>query len=108
MAGIERRENRPDEGQPESAFTSPAAIERRVQKNIFISIALFILIAAIFGSRRFLLGVCLGGLLAYLNYRWLHTSLKTLFAAIAAGAAPPDAYQSVAKFILRWLVVLAS
>jgi hypothetical protein len=92
----------------ESEATAPAAIERRLQRNIVISIAIFIVFAAFFGSARFTAGVCLGGALAYLNYRWLHGSLKAIFAEVKADEPPLGAYQATAKFILRWLVIFAA
>jgi hypothetical protein len=102
----ENEPDRPEEPGEESEATSPEAIERRLKKNIVISIAIFILLAALFGTRRFALGVSAGGALAYLNYRWLHGSLKTILATAAAGKAPPKGYLSIAKFVLRWIVIL--
>ena len=91
----------------ESNATAPAAVERRLGTNIIVSIALFIIFAALFGTRRFAIGVSLGCALAYLNYRWLHGSLKAILTAAASGEAPPNAFQTISKFLLRWIVILA-
>jgi hypothetical protein len=110
MVETENPDNEPDRtGQEgaESRATSPEAVERRLKRNILISIALFIIVAALFGTPRFALGVSLGGGLAYLNYRWLHSSLKAILTTAAEGHAPPRGIQSISKFLLRWLVILA-
>lgn len=50
-----------------------------------------------------MLGLVLGGGLALLNYKWLHSSLR---AVVAAGSekAPPG---TMIKFVVRWLVIAA-
>jgi hypothetical protein len=101
------RPDRSGQGEAESAATAPDAVERRLSRNILISIAIFITLALLFGTTRFAIGVSLGGALAYLNYRWLHSSLKAILVTAAAGAAPPRGVQSISKFLLRWLVILA-
>src|SRR5678816_880 len=55
------------------SFTDPAAVERRVWRNIFIVIAIAVLSAAIFADLKFVFGLVIGGMLALLNYRWLHS-----------------------------------
>lgn len=99
-------DNEPD-SETESNATAPAAVERRLRKNILVSIAIFILFAVIFGTRRFALGVSIGCALAYLNYRWLHGSLKAILASAASGEAPPNAVKSISKFLLRWIVIIS-
>ena len=104
-----------DKGDPEAAknggaplndgghdsFTDPAAVERRVWRNIFVVIAVAVLSAAIFADLKFVFGLVIGGMLALLNYRWLHSSLR---AALAGGEkkAPPG---TTMKFVVRWLVI---
>ena len=48
-------------------------------------------------------GLAIGGMLALLNYRWLHSSLR---AALAGGEkkVPPG---TTVKFLIRWLVIAA-
>jgi phosphate/sulfate permease len=104
-------ENRPDleskgtNPEAEPIATSIEAIEQRLQRNVIISIALFVLVSGLFGTIRFTIGVFFGGLLAYLNYRWLHNSLKTLLAMSAESGKKPD-IQALVKFILRWIFIL--
>lgn len=86
------------------ALTAPEAVERRVWRNIFAVVAISVVIAALFADLRFMLGLVLGGGLALLNYKWLHSSLR---AALGAGneKAPPG---TMIKFVVRWLVVAAA
>jgi hypothetical protein len=90
----------PNAGEPE-AFTAPAAVERRVWRNIFVVLAVAILTAAVVADLKFVFGLVIGGMLALLNYRWLHSSLR---AALASGEkkAPPG---TTMKFVFRWLVI---
>lgn len=85
------------------ALTSPEAVERRVLRNIFAVVALAVVAAAIFADLRFMLGLVLGGGLALLNYKWLHSSLR---AVLAEGneKAPPG---TMIKFVVRWLMIAA-
>ncbi|HEX8090560.1 MAG TPA: ATP synthase subunit I [Blastocatellia bacterium] len=87
----------------ELPFTEPAAVERRVWRNIFIVIFLAIIASAALADSRFMLGVALGGALALLNYKWLHSSLRGILAAGGAKAPPGTAM----KFVTRWLVIAA-
>ena len=47
------------------------------------------------------LGLILGGALALLNYKWLHSSLRAIVAA-SNEKAPPG---TMVKFVVRWLVI---
>lgn len=85
------------------AFTEPAAVERRVWRNIFAVIALATVAAAVFADWRFMLGLILGGGLALLNYKWLHASLRAILDT-GSRKAPPG---TTLKFIVRWLVIAA-
>jgi hypothetical protein len=96
----------PDESSPVNAggpesFTAPAAVERRVWRNIFVVLAVAILTAAVVADLKFVFGLVIGGMLALLNYRWLHSSLR---AALASGEkkAPPG---TTMKFVFRWVVI---
>ena len=79
----------------------PQAVERRVWRNLFIVVALIITSAAIFAPLNILLGLALGGLLALLNFKWLHTSVRDILNA-GASKAPPG---TMILFIVRWIVV---
>lgn len=82
--------------------------EKRLEKNIIISILLFMILAFLLSTLRFTVGVSIGGILAYINYRWLHGSLKTLLIDVANGhQAAPSRFQAVFKFIFRWLFIIS-
>jgi hypothetical protein len=93
----------PDEPVAPLGFTEPAAVERRVWRNIFAVIALATVAAAIFADLRFMLGLILGGGLALLNYKWLNASLRAVLST-GSRKAPPG---TTLKFIVRWLVIAA-
>jgi hypothetical protein len=86
-----------------AALSAPEAVERRVWRNIFAVIAIAVVIAAIAADLRFMRGLVLGGGLALLNYKWLHSSLR---AALGTGSekAPPG---TMFRFVVRWLVIAA-
>ncbi|HJQ68569.1 MAG TPA: ATP synthase subunit I [Blastocatellia bacterium] len=86
------------------SFTDPAAVERRVLRNIFAVIACAIVAAAFAADLSFMLGLLLGGALALFNYKWLHASLKVALATGTGKAAPG----TVMKFVLRWVIIGAA
>jgi hypothetical protein len=83
------------------SFTNPGTVERRVWRNMFVVIALALIAAGFFASLKFTLGLALGGVLALLNYKWLHSSLKDVLSAGTGKPAPG----TMMMFIVRWLVV---
>ncbi len=91
----------------ESLATAPWAVERRLNRHMIIACVLFIILAGILGNTAFVLGVTGGCLLAYLNYRWLHRSLKAILAISAAGMVLPGSRWVMSKFLLRWIIILA-
>lgn len=94
-----------EENKIESHLTAPQAVEKRLEKNIIISILLFVLFAFLFGTKNFTLGVSIGATLSYINYRWLHSSLKAILLGVSQGQEPPKGLAAVRKFILRWLLI---
>jgi hypothetical protein len=82
-------------------FTDPEQVERRVWRNIFAVVAISIVAAAVFADLKFMLGLLVGGVLALLNYRWLHSSLRAILST-GGQKAPPG---TTLKFIFRWVVV---
>ena len=54
-----------------------------------------------FTPLKFALGFALGGLLALLNFKWLHSSVKDILSA-GTSKAPPG---TTMMFVGRWLVV---
>src|SRR5215813_9868066 len=85
------------------ALTAPEAVERRVWRNIFAVVAIAVVIAAITADLNFMLGLVLGGGLALLNYKWLHSSLRTVMST-GSQKTPPG---TMMKFVFRWLVIAA-
>jgi hypothetical protein len=85
------------------ALTSPEAVERRVWRNIFAVVAISVVIAALTADLKFMLGLVLGGGLALLNYKWLHSSLRAVLAT-GQEKTPPG---TMIKFVVRWLVIAA-
>ena len=85
------------------ALTAPEAVERRVWRNTLAVVAIATVVAAFLADLRFMLGLVLGGGLALLNYKWLHSSLRAIVAA--GNEKPPPG--TMIKFVLRWLVIAA-
>jgi hypothetical protein len=83
------------------ALTDSQAVERRVWRNILAVIAVAVLVAAVFAELPFILGLILGGGLALLNYRWLHSSLRAILGTGSTHAPPGTSM----KFIVRWLLI---
>src|SRR6185369_2915927 len=63
------------------AFTAPEAVERRVWRNSIAIVVIATAAAAFITDFRFVSGLILGGALALLNYRRLHSSLRAIVAA---------------------------
>lgn len=95
-------DNSPSNGNDESlGFAAPEAVERRVWRNIFAVVAIAVVIAALTADLKFMLGLVLGGGLALLNYKWLHSSLRAVLAT-GSQKTPPG---TMIKFVVRWLVI---
>jgi hypothetical protein len=91
--------NVPEDDGATDSFTNPEAVERRVWRNIFVVIAFGLVAAVIFADLKFIRGLAVGGALALLNYKWLHSSVKE---ALSAGKAQPG---TLMMFVVRWMVV---
>ncbi len=96
-------DNSPSNDEDSLALGAPEAVERRVWRNIFAVVAVAVVIAALTADLKFMLGLVLGGALALLNYKWLHSSLRAVLAA-GSQKAPPG---TLIKFVVRWLVIAA-
>lgn len=81
--------------------TEPKAVERRIWRNAFVVVVLAVVAAAVFASLKFTLGLALGCLLALLNFRWLHTSVRDILGAGTTTAPPGTTW----LFLFRWIVV---
>ena len=90
-----------EDAEEDTGVTNPKAVERRVWRNIVAVVACATVAAAFFANLRFMLGLVLGGGLALLNYRWLHSSLRAIL-EVGATSAPPG---TSLKFIVRWLII---
>jgi hypothetical protein len=81
---------------------SADGLEVRLLRSMIASVAIAASICAFVAPWRVTSGVILGGALAVLNYRWLHTSVAAIF-NINLGAERPRAGAS--RYILRYAVV---
>jgi ATP synthase I chain len=86
------------------AATSPEAVQRRTLINIVAVVAVAVVAAAFLADLKFMLGLVLGGALALLNYKWLHSSLRAVLAEAGGRKAPPG---TMIKFVVRWLIIAA-
>ncbi|HWC76305.1 MAG TPA: ATP synthase subunit I, partial [Blastocatellia bacterium] len=86
------------------SFTRPGVVERRVWRNIFVVIAIAVLSAAVLADLKFVFGLVVGGMLALVNYRWLHSSVR---GALATGEKKAPAGTTM-KFVFRWVIVAAA
>jgi hypothetical protein len=80
-------------------------LERRLQRNSFIVIALALLAAIVWADERMAMGVVLGGALSLFNKRWLTSSTRVVLSqaiAVGNGRVPPF---TAAKFILRYYII---
>ena len=96
-------DNSPSNDEDSLALGAPEAVERRVWRNIFAVVAIAVVIAALTADLKFMLGLVLGGGLALLNYKWLHSSLRAVLAT-GSQKTPPG---TMIKFVVRWLVIAA-
>jgi hypothetical protein len=81
-----------------------STVEQRVWRYTVAIIAVSALVALLFASTGFVLGLLLGGFLALLNINWLRTSLKAVLVS-GVGKAPAG---TTLKFVFRWIVVGAA
>ncbi len=82
-------------------LTDPVRVEGRIIRNIIAVVALAIVAAALFADLKFMLGLTLGGALAVLNYKWLHSSLRAILES-GTSTTPPGTRM---QFIVRWLII---
>lgn len=80
-----------------SENTKPVVIEpnrvaplshRRILWTMAIVVFIAAILCSVFVSRAFGLGLCIGGILAFLNYYWLKISLKRVFDKAIGGEQP--------------------
>ncbi len=87
------------------AREDPFAMERRIFYGMCATVAVSVLVSAAFAPWRTTTGLLLGGVLSLLNHHWLRTSIVAAFSTSVAGNKPKV---RVARFVLRYFVVVAT
>ena len=85
------------------AVDDGAALERRLRRGMFVSVALAVLISLPLAPWRVTTGLLLGGMLSFLNHHWLRTSLRAVFGGAAHTGARPRL--SAARYVLRYFLI---
>ena len=80
----------------------PRAMERRVFRDMCVSVALAVLLSALLAPWRVTTGLLLGGVLALLNHHWLRTSVAAIFGGAAPGSRPKS---GASRYVLRYAVM---
>ncbi len=93
-----------DQHAPENNSEDPAAMERRIFRNMCVTVALVTFASIFFAPWRVTTGLLLGGLLALFNHHWLRTSVAAMFGATLAGARIKF---RLARYVLRYIVIAA-
>ena len=84
----------------------PDAMGERLFRTMCWAVALAVSVSAAFEPWRVTTGLALGGALALLNHHWLRTSVRAAFSGAASRGLRPRL--GVARFVLRYLVVVAA
>lgn len=83
----------------------PRAMERRIFRDMCVSVALAVLAGALLAPWRVTTGLLLGGTLALLNHHWLRTSVAAVFGGAAQGSRPK---MKASRYFLRYVVLAAA
>lgn len=78
-------------------------LRRRLERNTWLVFGGMVCAAALGGDSRLIFGVILGGMLGWLNHRWLSSSLKAMF--VASSTAGTISTRQAALFAARLVVV---
>jgi hypothetical protein len=83
------------------------ALERRLLRAMFVSVALAVGLSLPLAPWRVTAGLLLGGMLSFLNHHWLRASLQTVFGEAGAAAAVAGARPrlSAARYVLRYILI---
>lgn len=81
-------------------------LRRRLERNTWLVLGGMVLLAAVSGDFRVISGVILGGMLGWVNHRWLASSLRAVLVASATDGAIPR--RQVALFALRLIIVVGA
>ena len=80
-----------------------AALERRLLRGMFVSVALAVLVSLPLAPWRVTTGLLMGGALSFLNHHWLRTSLQAVFGGAATTGARPRL--NAARYVLRYILI---
>ncbi len=80
-----------------------AALERRLVRAMFISVAVAVAISLPLAPWRVTTGLLVGGVLSFVNHHWLRTSLAAVFGTAAQRGKRPRL--SAARYVLRYFIV---
>ena len=80
----------------------PAAMERRIIRGMYVTVALAVLVSAPLAPWRVTTGLLLGGVLSLINHHWLRTAVATVFSSSTAGVRPKF---RIARYILRYFMI---
>ena len=83
----------------------PRAMERRIFRDMCVSVALAVPLSALVAPWRVTTGLLLGGALALLNHHWLRTSVAAVFGGAAPGSRPR---LGASRYVLRYVVLAAA
>src|ERR1044071_189280 len=86
-----------------------SALEARMLRTMIVISIAAVAIAAVIAPWRITTGLLLGGVLAILNYRWLHssaTAIINLNVGLPAGSPAPRAHSI--RYVLRYAIVAAA
>ncbi len=81
---------------------SDEALETRLLRSMIVSIAIAVVLTAIFAPWRATSGLVLGGLLSILNYRWLNNSVT---AVLSIGLPSQRPRLGASRFLLRYVII---
>ena len=79
-----------------------AALERRILRGMYASVALAVAVSAVVAPWRVTTGLLLGGALSLFNHHWLRTSIA---AALRVTESQPRPRMRLARYVLRYFVV---
>src|ERR1041385_465345 len=86
-----------------------SALEARMLRTMIVISIAAVAIAAVIAPWRITTGLLLGGVLAILNYRWLHssaTAIINLNVGLPAGSPAPRAHSI--RYVLRYAIIAAA
>jgi ATP synthase I chain len=92
-------------GSGRPAVDEGAALERRLLRGMFVSVAVAVLVSLPLAPWRVTTGLLLGGVLSFFNHHWLRTSLAAVFDTAAQQGRRPR--MKAARYVLRYFIIAA-